>query len=77
MMSVLSQNIFGQNSIKITGKVSFLQDDELAYGANIETYNNFIQIDFRESTFSIFTNFFANFDQKTSKFSVGSLRSPP
>ena len=39
-MSVLSQNIFGQNSIKITGKVSFLQEDELAYGANIETYNN-------------------------------------
>ena len=37
---VLSQDIIGQNPIKITGKVSFLEDNELAYGANIETYEN-------------------------------------
>ncbi|MCH4824667.1 hypothetical protein ML462_15965 [Gramella lutea] len=40
MMIVLSQNIFAQNSIKIIGKVSFFENDELAYGANIETYKN-------------------------------------
>ena len=39
-MIVLSQDILGQNSIKITGKVLFLEENELAYGANIETYEN-------------------------------------
>ena len=61
MMIVLSQNILAQNSIKIIGKVSFLENDELAYGANIETYKNNqlvdkINADIRNGNFDLTTS---------------------
>ena len=37
---ILSPKLFGQNAIKIKGEVSFFQENELAYGTIVESYEN-------------------------------------